>query len=238
MNPWSIEDTRNNIEVRFGRDQLDRTAPSLNSLAQRLAFANYHYREIQRLLGSFTQSHLNTKPLFVVTHGGNKADREEFEAFMIEAGAHATACVLSIHSMSDILAYAAYYALGLNLDDGTLPEREISVAAVQTRLRKIHSHAAIAKALSKLCNNSFYKHVAALANKSKHQSIVRPILSEDFTGLRAQRHEFRFSGFQFGNKCFPEATFELVLMPAYGVMCRTVIDVGNMLNDILKGETT
>jgi hypothetical protein len=237
MNTWSIKDTQNHIEVRFGENQLVRAAPSLYSLARRLDFARYHYREFQRLFSSFTQLHLTTKPLFIVMYSGNKEDRDDFEDLMTGVGAHATACVLSIHSLSDVLAYAVYYALGLDLEKSALSDREISIDKVVRRLRKIPAHAAIADALSNMCANSSYIHIANLANCSKHQSIVRPNLNEDLTGLRAQQHEFRFSAFHLNGKDFPETTFELVLKPAYDLMCRTVIDVGNMLNDILKEAT-
>lgn len=233
MKPWSIADTRRHVEARFGRAHLDRVVPSLNSLAERLRYARYHYQEIQRLLGSFAELHLATKPLLVVIHGGDEASREEFEVLMIEVGAHATACVLSIHAISDLMAQAVYHALGHSLDVSPLRERDISAASVQSRLSHVPAHAAIAEVLSRMCSDSCYKHVAALANKSKHQSIVKPMLNEDLTGSRAQRHELRFSAFQYGGRDFPEATLASLLDPAYELASRTVVEVGNMLNDIL-----
>lgn len=233
MKRWSIADTRRHIEAHFGSAHLDHVAPSLNSLAERLHYAQYHYQEIQRLLGSFTELHLATKPLLVLIHGGDEASREEFEVLMIEVGAHATACVLSIHAISDIMAHAVYHALGHSLDVSALRERNISAASVQSRLRHVPAHAAIAEVLSRMCNDSCYRNIAALANKSKHQSIVKPVLNEDFTGSRAQRHEFRFSAFQYDGRDFPEATLASVLDPAYELASRTIVEVGNMLNDIL-----
>jgi len=224
MKPWSIADTRRLVEARFGRAHLDRAAPSLNSLTERLHYARYHYQEIQRLLGSFTELHLATKPLLFVIHGGDEASREEFEVLMIEVGSHSTACVQSIHAISDIMAHAVYHGLGHSLDVSPLPDRDISAASVLNRLRHVPAHAAIAEVMSRMCRDSCYKNVAALANKSKHQSIVKPVLNEDFTGSRAQRHEFRFSAFQYGGMDFPEATLASVLDPAYELASRTIVD--------------
>jgi len=145
MKPWSIADTRRLVEARFGRAHLDRAAPSLNSLPERLHYARYHYQEIQRLLGSFTELHLATKPLLFVIHGGDEASREEFEVLMIEVGSHSTACVQSIHAISDIMAHAVYHGLGHSLDVSPLPDRDISAASVLNRLRHVPAHAAIAE---------------------------------------------------------------------------------------------
>jgi hypothetical protein len=90
------------------------------------------------------------------------------------------------------MANAIYLALGHSLNVGALKERDISVTSVQGKLARFPSHAPIADALSTLCGDVHYKHIAALANKSKHQSLVRPVLIEDFTGTRAQRHELCF----------------------------------------------
>jgi hypothetical protein len=233
MNPWSIADTRRLVEARFGRTHLNLVAPSLNSLAERLNYARYHFHEIERLLGAFAELHLAAKPLLVVVHGGDEASREEFEALMTQVGAHATACVLSIHAIPDTMVHAVYHTLGHSLNAGSLRERDISAASVQSRLDRTPSHAPIADALRRLCNDSHYKHVAALANKSKHQSLVRPVLNEDLTGSRGQRHELRFAAFRHGGRDFSEATLASVLEPACSIASCITIEVGNMANDIL-----
>lgn len=233
MQQWSIIDTRRYVEARFGRAQHDIAAPSLNSLPERLAYVRYHYQETKRLLDAFTEKHLSNKPLLVVIHGGDEKGREDFEALMIEAGAHATACVLSLHAIADILAYAIYYALGFNLDANPLGKRRLNAASVKELLAQRPLCEAITETLSAFCCDQNYKHVAALANKSKHQSIVRPLLNEDLTGLRTPRHEFRFSAFSYDKKSFPEVPVLPVLESVYELASRTMLKVGHMLNDLL-----
>ena len=233
---WSIADTRRHVEARFGRDHLARVAPSLNSLAERLSYAKYHYQEIQRLLDSYSRLHLVDKPLLVAIHGGDEVSREEFEVLMIEVGAHATAFVLSIHAVVDIMAHAVYLALGCDLEVGALRARDISAASVQRRLRQIPDHALIADAISSMCSDTRYKHIAALSNMSKHQSIIKPVLNEDLTGSRPQWHEFRFTAFNYGGNDYPEATIDSVFEPAYELASSTIVEVGNRLNEILVLE--
>ena len=231
--PWSIEDTRRLVKARYGRDYLNLVNPILHSLSQRLEYAHYHYQEIKRLLNTFSDSHLKTKPLIAVVFGNDQAAREEFEELMTSVEAHATACVICIHTISDILANAVYCTLGYISKTKELKEHNINAYSVESQLRQVPEHVPIADALSRLRGDSHFKHLAALANKCKHQSIVRTTLSEDLTGSRAQRHELRFSTFRYRGQNYPEATVAEILNPAYNIANLTVIEIGNMLNALL-----
>lgn len=199
-------------------------------MAERQDFARYHYQEVLRLLDDFQKRHLADRPLFVVSHGTDEEARGDFELLMTQISAHALACVLSIHAVADVTAFAAYHALGYGLQPDPLRERDISANSVQARLLATPDHAGIATLIGELCIDANYKHVAALANKSKHQALVRPVLNEDWTGNREQRHEIRFSAFKIGENEYPEVALATLLMPAYNLASRITIDVGNALN--------
>lgn len=237
MKRWSIAETRDLVEARFGRAHRDQVTPNLNSLADRISHAQYHYQEIQRLLNNFSELHLCTKPLIAVIYDGDENGRNDFELLMVEVAAHATACILSLHAISDIAANATYHALGYSLREDAMRERDISAASVQRSLKDVPAHAPIAEVFSRMRGDPSYKMISALANKSKHQSIVKPRLNEDWTGSRPQRHEFRFSTFKYAGRDIPEATFMSVLEPAFELVSRTVIEIGNLLNEMLADRT-
>ncbi|MBQ1763736.1 MAG: hypothetical protein IIZ92_12635, partial [Aquincola sp.] len=70
------------------------------------------------------------------------------------------------------------------------------------------------------------------ANRSKHQAIVKPLMSEDWTGDRPERHQLRFSSFTHGGRWFPEVEITAALAPAYGAASRAAVDTGNEVNAI------
>ena len=233
MSTWSIIDTRRNIARRFGQSHLERAAPSLDAMAQRQLYARYHFQEVRRLLSDFQSIHLTDSSLFVVNYGQDEAAREAFETLMMQAGAHALACVLSIHAIADVTAFAVYQALGYGLLPGALQERYVSAKTLQAPLRATAGHEAIADLLSTLITDSAYRHVAALANRSKHQGLVRPLLNEDWTGERMDRHQLRFASFDHDSRRYPECELSSVLEPAYNLASTTTVDIGNRVNELL-----
>lgn len=115
----------------------------------------------------------------IVAHGPDVTGREGFHSFMVSAGAHAMACVLSIHAIADVTAFAIYLALGYNLGPNPKAMHKVSAKSLAPQLAEAASHAPLAGILRTLLNNDSYAHVAALANHSKHRSLVKPAPNED-----------------------------------------------------------
>ncbi len=207
---WHLSETRELVERRFGRDQLALARPCLKSVVDRQNFAAYHYQEAKALLASFAEAHLADKPLLYAVHGPEADARAAFETTMIKLGAHAIACVQSIHAIPDILAHVFYYSLGVNLTN-PMPERAVSASSLYQLLSPQPQFAALGIALRSLTADGQAPHLAALANQSKHRSIVQPLLNEDATGERAERHELRFSSFVYGASVFPGSASTLLL---------------------------
>ena len=227
---WNIAQTKKLIEARFGRNYLEVAASSLNSMSERLSFARYHHKEIQRLLDDFSRSRLQDSSLIIVTRGRNAEHRAEFEDLMIAIGAHCVACVLSIHALADIASFALYQSLGYAQAPNAIPERKISLATVKEAFSGNPKHTQLSALLKELESNSAFKHVAALANRSKHESVVKPLLNEDLTGEREDRHQIRFPAFRHGSATYPEAELKSVLEPAYAIASVTIVQAGNELH--------
>ncbi|MBY0234544.1 MAG: hypothetical protein K2W93_06150, partial [Burkholderiaceae bacterium] len=230
---WSIAETRQYVANQFGQAQLELVTPSLNALAKRQDYARYHYQEVLRLLGAFQHSHLSAEPLLMVVFGEDRSARGEFELVMTQIGAHALACVMSIHAIADVMAFAIHQTLGYGLRPSAPRERDVSAQSVQAALQRTPAHIPLAELLAKLCADPNYKHVAALANKSKHQGLVKPSLNEDMLGTRQDRHQVRFLAFKHGSKFYPETELGALLEPAYKAASQVVVDVGNQLNAVL-----
>jgi hypothetical protein len=235
MSTWSIDMTKDRIAAHFatasieGQSLRDYIAPSLRSMAERQNYSLYHFQEAHRLLKEFQERHLKATPLMVVSHGKDPAKRDEFEVLMIQLGAHLVACVLSIHAIADVTAFAAYHSLGYGLRSDAIPNHKLSASNIRDRLMSDPSHVPIATLIDTLLQDKNYQHVVALANRSKHQALVRPMISEDWSGQRADRHEIRFAAFVKDGRQFEEVAVTTVLAPAHELASRTVVDVGNAL---------
>lgn len=235
MSTWNIVETRKHIERRFGSSQLTLANPSLDSLSQRQYYARYHYQEILRLFKAFKRDILSNKPLIAVVCGKIK-DREKFETCSRKIGAHAVACVQSIHSIPDLLAHAIYFSLGLNLQTKPLGEREVSSTRVIKVLQCSALYQDLETTLRQVCNDPTSKHIAALSNKAKHQGIVRHQLNEDLTGTRMNSHEIRFGAFQHLGHTFQETPIDNLLEQAFKIASKSIVDAGNEINRLYNAN--
>jgi hypothetical protein len=195
--------------------------------------ARYHFQEVLRLTTEFTDAHLADATLFDVAVVSEVELREAFELLMVKIGAHTIACIQALHSLSDTLAHAMYYTLGLNLHAEALRERDISTFNVKRLLDAHDEHQTLATALAELSEDPTFRHVAALANRAKHRSLVKPLLNEDLTGERSSRHEIRIASFDYNGTTFPESPLQVTLEPAYELASRLVVGVGRRMNAYL-----
>jgi hypothetical protein len=212
MKPWDLDKTLSLVSTRFGRLQELLAAKSVRSVAERQRFANYHYWELSRLFKAFESKHLRGKRVFLDVHF-DEGLRSAFEKYIFKAGAHATALVQNIHSIPDILANAVYYSCGLNLGPDAIEEHKVSVFSVPRILGKQASMLALSKALKRSTGGPAWDHLAAIANTSKHRSVVRASLNEDVSGKRKKLREIhfeivRYRGEQYWSKSVDDVVLE------------------------------
>ena len=234
MPRWSIFETSELVAKVHGDGHRSRIDASLYAMSQRQRYARFHYQEVMRLLAEFRDSYLKDEVLLTVTHGQDEEGRAAFAEFMMQSGAHVIACVLSIHSMADVTAFAAYWALGYQGAPNIRREKDVTAASMQPVLAANPEHKGVADALASLMNNAEFKHVAALSNHSKHRGLIRPLLNEDWTGARERPHELRFAGFAYDDVPYLETEITSILGPAYELASATVVNVGNEINSLLS----
>lgn len=231
---WHIDETLDLIENKFGKHQRELANASIQSANQRLRYAQFHYCEIRNLLEQFKATHLNKRPAILLVWGQDEDARSEYFDFMDKVGAHAVACVQSIHAIADLLANAVFRSLALDAGAKPVPEHKVDCALVLNALKKEPRFASIERNLEVLTTDRAFVHVAALTNKAKHSNIVKSLLNEDMTGQRAVKHEIRFDAFERKDVSYPQATLDDVLAPAYAVASKAIVDIGNGLTKVLE----
>lgn len=234
MPPWSISDTKELVASLHGQDRLASIAPSLYAMSQRQCYARFHYQEVERLLTDFRNAYLKQDILLSVIHGTDEDARAAFERFMMKAGANVIACVLSIHSMADVIAFAVYLALGYQSVPKLRKEKAVSAATLLPQLAVDPNHKVIYDALAQFTSTPSFKHVEALSNHSKHRGLIKPLLNEDWTGVRERPYELRFASFIYDGFPFPEAEITSVIGPAYQAASTAVVVVGSEMNLLLS----
>jgi len=231
---WGMEETRANINRRFGTAQFKLARASIASSVARLDYAKYHYSEVSRLLKRFSKKYLSVEPLVAVV-SGEVHIRRQFEIFMMKTNAHSIACIQSIHAIPDLMAHSIYFSLGFNLLPQPLPPEKVSAFTVMDLLKKTVAHRQSRDILRAFCaDDPAFRHVAALANIAKHRSVASARLNEDSTGAREDRHEIHFAAFAYEGRSFPNAKLLTVLVPAFEAASRCVVDSGIEINRLYE----
>jgi hypothetical protein len=199
---WNLEETRQLIKVLYGEQQLALANPSLNSVLERRNHASIHWHNIRSALQRFQRQAQKT-PLFALAFSGDKKVSGKYWLDEAKVQAYSIALVQSLHAIPDIYAHAIYYSLHLNKGPSALEERRINAAKVRdkltaedvSRLKALFSH---------LFEGEHAKHLAAISNLSKHRSVVKASLNEDYTEPK-ERVKLVFPKFMYDGKEYASA---------------------------------
>lgn len=228
---WDIEKTRRLIESKYGSDQLALARPSLQSVNDRLKYAQYHNSEVKKNFTEFKDKHLaKGETLLGLTEAGEK----EFQSMVIKVGAHAVGCLQSIHSVGDIFSNSIYYSIGLNTLPGALDEYDINLKSVKGKLKSIPEFSYLVVQIESLVSSPEYKFLNAAANSSKHRRVVPPAFAEDWSDPEGKIYEVRFSEFTHSKTHYPSCPIEKTLSPVFNGFSRIIVDGGNLINAYLE----
>lgn len=235
MTVWSIEEAKNLVKTSYGKMQAELAYQSMGSTIDRQEYARYHYHNAKNLFDKYVGK-LHSPENFVKMSwgGGDEGDQDEFHQCIWEIGAHVTACVQSLHAMADIFAHAIYYALGYNLKPSPLSERDINLNAVKRKLEQTAKHNNLAHELASLASGDDFAYLGALANHSKHRSLIRSGLYADLTGKKPNPYTLEFQEFTFDKTSYPRRPILPFLQSEFDRQSLRVIESGNVLNSVLK----
>lgn len=231
---WDMVATRQLVWDVYGEAQARRAAPSVRSLSDRLAFAQWHYLDVQAILREFTSETLRERSVIDYVADGETAN-DNFSAFMVRVSAYVTAFVQTLHALEDIAAHMVYFSLAL--DSGSLPlrDREISGHRVQKLIGAHPAWKGLHSCLANFDHSNEAKHLDALANLSKHRNIVIPRMTEDFTG-ETDRYQITLSDVKHDGEHFPAVPFSKFAAEEFLRASLLVICLGNELNTVLSGS--
>lgn len=232
MTPWNLSETHDFVLDRFGGKQVLLVRECTRSIVDRQNFGRFHYHEMLRLATSFEENYLSETSLMEM-HASDETV-EAFQRFIIKVGAHATACVQCVHAIPDILANAIYYACGLNLGTSMLTEHKVNVNSVVKILNSQPSLQTLADILSKTTQGLDWEYLSAVSNMSKHRSVIRSSLSEDWTGKRKNFREMQFAIFERDGKQYWSKLVEEAIGPEYDRLALVVSETGHELNRWLR----
>jgi hypothetical protein len=195
------------------------------SLVKRLAHARYHYLEARRLvMDDMAASDRQTVLIRYVLpgHDSDVIRRRD------EAEAHLIAFMQAMHSVADILAYAVYLALGLNLKAETVIEdRKISARSVAG---KLPLDSAIRRALQAMLDDDEVRHTSALVNRAKHRAIVGMPASVSFV---EDAHGVAISAFVHHGTQYPQRWANTFASSAFDHYQYHILKVGEILMGVL-----
>jgi hypothetical protein len=233
---WHLEETYALVKASFGSKQENVARDSTRSVLDRQWFTGYHYTEALRLTRDFDRRYL-TGSLLIDLHGQDgERKRAAFERYIRKAGAHATAAVQSMHAIPDILAHAMFFATARNLRPDAPEPRKVAVPTVVASLRRDQRFKSLAPLLAATQSGNLWRHLAALANLSKHRTVVRAALSEDWTGERENHRELQFRACEYNGIGFPQLSLQALLEPEHHRLSIAVLSLGHELNACLRSD--
>ena len=232
---WDIRLTGELVTAAFGTAQWKKAHPSVRSMADRPEFCRYHYHEALDMMNEYIESNLKEIGLW-----GIDEDHDEFSYLMLKIRANIVAFVQSLHAVADTCSHMLYYSLALDTLPKPLKERDIYAKEVLKLLEQQRD--AGHSEYDKLCRlfrevtiGDKYKYLDALTNTSKHRSVVRPELNEDFTGKREEKWILFLEPFWYAGKLFEKTNAREFMQKEHDRIQPLTVNIGVELNEVLKG---
>ncbi|WP_354686362.1 hypothetical protein [Cupriavidus necator] len=236
MLTWDLQETRTLVRQQFGHDQLELARQSLGSAIDRGEYARFHYREATKILDKKVEAIPSERRLIAMFGAGTEKEQRDFDDAINRTSAHVTACVQSLHAISDIFAHAIYYSLGYNLQEGAPTPRRISAHSVIRLLQSRRQKSALVYQLNLLVKHEHYSYLNALANHCKHRSLVKPSLWLDMTEVDPKPFRLNFQRFEYDGTLYEEREVFPFLECAFNRISEIVLDAGNELNAALRSK--
>jgi len=231
---WNLEQLREDVRFLFGDEQRERLSPSLNSIVDRQTYARFHYQESKRILGEVLNDRDGQSILIDLIFGADRNAQHEFAYQRKFVEAHCMAFLQSLHSLSDILAHATYFALGLNLHKTTrLSPTRISLHRVLPLLPP----GEMTTRLQELIDHEDYQYLADIVNHSKHRSVIQTPYSVDATGCDTQPHGLKFAAFVYDDvPPYPARWADPFMESEYNRQSALITHIGELLNDLVRNR--
>lgn len=236
MTAWDMGEAKNLVEISYGKTQAELAYQSMCSTIDRQKYARYHYRNAKNLFDAYVGKLHSPMSYFQMSMGCVDDVADEFNQYILEAGAHVTACVQSLHAMGDIFAHAIYFALGNNLELTRKGEQKLYLSGVRKKLCQAAGHQSLVRELDSLVSGDDFIYLCALDNRSKHRSLIRSEFRTDLKGKKPDPYTLEFQEFSYDKdkKPYPRRSILPFLQSEIDRQSSRIHEAGNVLNSVLR----
>lgn len=189
------------------------------------------FYESKRLLEEHIDAKLDKQTIYDLTWPTDPENWGELMHCLMKVEANLIACAQAVHALGDILAHAAYFAMGINLGPKALQEDKINLSSVEGLALSDPKFNDVGRKLQILRNDHGFIGIAALVNHSKHRGLIEPRLSVEPNDTTP--YVMEFGAFRYRTKDYAERGVQDVLGPGYDAASKAVVDTGNAINAAL-----
>lgn len=238
MARWDVEETRQQINHRFGAAQLNLAKQCMNAVFDRQRHARFHFTEARRLLKEHIDDRLPQKSILEITWPSNTEQYAHFDRGMTQMEAHVIACAQAIHSTGDGMAHVAYFALGLNLTPYCLSLRNTDRKKVARLIHDCFPAARpVAEKLDLPNECQEFKVLVEIVNGVKHRGLKPLQFNIDAQRSESSKpYDVEFRAIEVDGWPSPDVEIEKVLAPAYAASAQMIVGVGVAINAIHRRQ--
>ncbi len=117
-----------------------------------------------------------------------------------------------------------------------MEERKVSAQTVLSRLTSENSYSNLADGLKELTSHEHHAYLGALANQSKHRSLVKPTLWIDMQA-EDEPYQFKFQDFVYGRQLRRGVEMLPYLEVTFNRISQIIVDTGSELNAVLRAKS-
>lgn len=232
MNSVDFLETCRLVKCVSGPEKEALVRKSCHSVIDRHKFYIYHAAEIKRLTNAVEKKYLLGKRTILLLHNrGEEKARQAFDTYMLKVGAHSIAAVQCLHAIPDIFAHVVYYSCSPNC---LSKSKKFYFGDISDILKKEDRYNSLGQSLEVIKCGKDWFHLDGVANRGKHESIVRPIYNEDWTGSQPKKRVLQLSSFERDGEIFAVRGVLELLTTEHKRIMGNVVSIGNELNACLQ----
>lgn len=225
---WNLRALRDAINDRYGRTHLDLVNPSLGSLVVRQRYAEYHYRDLKRLMRDAIDESAEQRDVTLLVLADQTG---EFGLARFKAEAHLVACLESLHAIADLLAFVAYGALDLRSEFRS--ERDVNFASVARVVGGRPEWSEISALMEEFETHADNKYLVDVVNHSKHRRVVGAAYHISFV---MPQHGLQIEAFQRDGRFYPARFVDDFVPVEFARRSRLMCRIGRCINRSLGAQ--
>lgn len=189
MSSWNLKELRDLIEEKYGKKQLEKARPHIDSVDWKIGIVSYHsYVSEAAFKGLFNNEESETiQAVKLILSSGEEASK--FNEARVIAEANLIACAQSMHSVLDIFAHVIFHALKIE----EMEEDEITITAINKKLPE----GALKTKITRLLGLRGFNYLKDFVNTTKHISLIFSSYNVNLEDLSEQEHGLKLNSFSY-----------------------------------------